>query len=127
MANQDQITDSETIMTFQISPYVTVQGTATDLAKAGVGQMRGAYNLPEFIEDMNLPDGRISLTQFRQRHPAAFEAAQESFARWFRQNYPGPDTVIMKPDWHSSSIFRAALRVLLDELTGNAPEAAPGK
>ena len=34
---------------------------------------------------------------------------QDRFASWFRQNYPGPDTVIHDPDWHAPKIFRAAL------------------
>lgn len=33
--------------------------------------------------------------------------AFDAFARWFRTNYPGPDTIIHKPDWHSPRIFRA--------------------
>ncbi|WP_104019083.1 hypothetical protein [Roseovarius nitratireducens] len=37
---------------------------------------------------------------------------QERFADWFRQNYPGPDTIIHKPDWHAPKIFRAALHCI---------------
>gem|GEM_PF-6206384 len=54
-------------------------------------------------------------------------AELERFADWFRQNYPGPDTIIGRPDWHAPKIYRAAtheLRKELDEaraaLTGEA-------
>src|SRR5690606_4062943 len=29
------------------------------------------------------------------------DPALMQFAEWFRRNYPGPDTIIHKPDWHS--------------------------
>lgn len=32
----------------------------------------------------------------------------ERFADWFRQNYPGPDTIIGRPDWHAPRIYRVA-------------------
>lgn len=38
--------------------------------------------------------------------------ASELFARYFRENYPGPDTIINRPDWHSPKIFRAVLSSL---------------
>jgi hypothetical protein len=37
---------------------------------------------------------------------------QEAFADWFRKNYPGPDTVIYKPDWHAPKIFRAVVAAI---------------
>lgn len=40
------------------------------------------------------------------------EAAQQMFADYFRRNYPGPDTIIGRPDWHSPKIFRAALHAI---------------
>ena len=36
----------------------------------------------------------------------------ERFAEWFRQNYPGPDTIIGRPDWHAPKIYRAATHEL---------------
>lgn len=33
----------------------------------------------------------------------------EGFLNYFRQNYPGPNTVICSPDWHAPRIYRAAL------------------
>ena len=30
------------------------------------------------------------------------------FSEWFRKNFPGPDTIIHKPDWHAPKIYRAA-------------------
>jgi hypothetical protein len=38
--------------------------------------------------------------------------AEAVFADWFRKNYPGPDTIIGKPDWHAPKIFRAVLYAL---------------
>lgn len=36
------------------------------------------------------------------------------FLDWFRRNYPGPDTIIHKPDWHAPKVWRAALRCFSD-------------
>ena len=33
------------------------------------------------------------------------------FMEYFRTNYPGPNTIIVKPDWHSPKIYSAALAV----------------
>lgn len=33
----------------------------------------------------------------------------DAFMEYFRQNYPGPDTIICKPDWHAPKIYRAAI------------------
>ncbi|MBB2973983.1 hypothetical protein [Mesorhizobium sp. RMAD-H1] len=50
--------------------------------------------------------------------PTAGEADREKataearFADWFRKNYPGPDTVIYKPDWHAPKLFRAAIAAM---------------
>jgi hypothetical protein len=30
------------------------------------------------------------------------------FAAYFCRNYPGPNTIIHKPEWHAPRIFRAA-------------------
>lgn len=35
-------------------------------------------------------------------------AGREEFIAWFVANYPGPNTIISKPDWHAPKIFRAA-------------------
>lgn len=40
------------------------------------------------------------------------EAALAEFMEYFRKNYPGPETIIGKPDWHSPKIFRAARHAL---------------
>jgi hypothetical protein len=34
--------------------------------------------------------------------------ALASFTAWFCRNYPGPDTIIHKPEWHAPKVFRAA-------------------
>lgn len=33
----------------------------------------------------------------------------EQFMEYFRSNYPGPNTVIARPDWHAPKIYRAAI------------------
>jgi hypothetical protein len=33
----------------------------------------------------------------------------EQFMEYFRRNYPGPDTIIHKPDWHAPKIYAAAI------------------
>lgn len=47
---------------------------------------------------MSEPDFRASYT----------DKALEAFSDYFRRNYPGPDTIIHKPDWHAPKLFRAA-------------------
>ena len=45
--------------------------------------------------------------------PAAVaDPALEAFMDYFRRNYPGPDTIIGRPDWHSPKIFRAAVHAM---------------
>ena len=44
------------------------------------------------------------------------DTAAERFAEWFRQNYPGPHTIIGRPDWHAPKIYRAATHELRKEL-----------
>ncbi len=48
--------------------------------------------------------------------------ALEHFSEYFRTNYPGPDTIIGKPDWHSPKIFRAAMYAIK---AATQPEPAP--
>ena len=33
----------------------------------------------------------------------------DEFMEWFRKNYPGPETIIHKPDWHAPRVYRAAI------------------
>ena len=33
----------------------------------------------------------------------------DEFMQWFRKNYPGPDTIIHKPDWHATRVYQAAI------------------
>lgn len=33
----------------------------------------------------------------------------DAFMEYFRANYPGPSTVISKPDWHAPKIYAAAI------------------
>lgn len=50
--------------------------------------------------------------------------AQDAFGVYFRQNYPGPDTVIHDPDWHAPRIFRAATHRLKALIESQAAELA---
>ena len=44
-----------------------------------------------------------------QPEPAApTDEALANFSGWFCRNYPGPDTIIHKPEWHAPKVFRAA-------------------
>ena len=54
--------------------------------------------------------------------PKADDAALAAFMEYFRKNYPGPDTIIVWPDWHSPKIFRAARHALF---TPEALAASP--
>lgn len=53
-----------------------------------------------------------------------YAAAREAFGMYFRRNYPGPNTVISNPDWHSPKLFRAAV-VALAEAGLLKPPATP--
>jgi hypothetical protein len=44
----------------------------------------------------------------------AREKALAAFMEYFRTNYPGPDTIISRPDWHAPKIFRAVEYALKD-------------
>lgn len=51
----------------------------------------------------------------------------EQFMEYFRTNYPGPNTIIARPDWHAPKIYRAAIAASAhDDLleAGKALEAA---
>jgi hypothetical protein len=40
------------------------------------------------------------------------DEALASFSGWFCRNYPGPDTIIHKPEWHAPKVFRAAANAI---------------
>ena len=40
--------------------------------------------------------------------PTQQRTPDETFAEYFIKNYPGPNTVIGRPEWHAPKIFRAA-------------------
>jgi len=40
------------------------------------------------------------------------DEALANFSDWFCRNYPGPDTIIHKPEWHAPKVFRAAAYAL---------------
>lgn len=49
---------------------------------------------------------RALLAQPEPQGPS--DEALASFTAWFCRNYPGPDTIIHKPEWHAPKVFRAA-------------------
>ena len=51
----------------------------------------------------NIPNEDVSLKKKIEKE------ALEYFSEYFRQNYPGPNTVIGNPNWHAPKIFRAAV------------------
>ena len=40
--------------------------------------------------------------------PESTDEALANFTAWFCRNYPGPDTLIHRPEWHAPKVFRAA-------------------
>ena len=40
--------------------------------------------------------------------PGPTDEALANFTAWFCRNYPGPDTLIHRPEWHAPKVFRAA-------------------
>lgn len=52
------------------------------------------------------------MTDSQMDTPKTEDAALAAFMDYFRKNYPGPDTIIGRPDWHSPKIFRAARHAL---------------
>lgn len=42
------------------------------------------------------------------------QKALEMFTEYFVANYPGPSTVISRPQWHAPKIFQAALTAIQD-------------
>jgi hypothetical protein len=49
---------------------------------------------------------RAALAQPEPQAPT--DEALVNFSGWFCRNYPGPDTIIHKPEWHAPKVFRAA-------------------
>ena len=50
-----------------------------------------------------------ALAALAQPAPVApTDEALANFSGWFCRNYPGPDTIIHKPEWHAPKVFRAA-------------------
>ena len=44
----------------------------------------------------------------------------DEFMEWFRKNYPGPDTIIYKPDWHAPRVYQAAIHASRSDPTQDA-------
>ncbi len=70
------------------TPPMPVPGDAEGLAEV----FWGRYDQPE-------PEG-------------VTDEALANFTAWFCRNYPGPDTIIHKPEWHSPKVLRAAAHAL---------------
>jgi hypothetical protein len=51
---------------------------------------------------------RKQMSNQQQAERALREAALKAFTEYFVRNYPGPDTIICRPEWHAPKIFRAA-------------------
>jgi hypothetical protein len=50
------------------------------------------------------------------------DEAEANFTAWFCRNYPGPDTIIHRPELHGPKVFRAAAYALA---RWNRPAAPP--
>jgi hypothetical protein len=57
-----------------------------------------------------LTRARTELAQPEPEPPT--DEALANFSGWFCRNYPGPDTIIHKPEWHAPKVFRAAADAL---------------
>lgn len=57
-------------------------------------------------EDTLIQRARAALAQPEPVAPT--DEALANFSGWFCRNYPGPDTIIHKPEWHAPKVFRAA-------------------
>ena len=73
-----------------------------------------------------------TLTRLIEEHYAALaepepegstDEALASFTAWFCRNYPGPDTVICRPEWHAPRVFRAAAHAIARWGRQTAPPA----
>ncbi|NWJ24738.1 hypothetical protein [Rhizobium sp. RM] len=53
----------------------------------------------------------IDFQIFSQNSPR-YQATEQSFAAYFRQNYPGPDTIFYIPDWHSPRLFESEVAAI---------------
>ena len=66
---------------------------------------------PEDTADDDLINrARAALAQTNPVAPT--DEALANFSGWFCRNYPGPDTIIHKPEWHAPKVFRAAAYAL---------------
>jgi len=55
---------------------------------------------------------RAALAQPEPEGEGVTDEALANFTAWFCRNYPGPDTIIHNPEWHSPKVFRAAAHAL---------------
>ena len=58
----------------------------------------------QYIEAL---EARVALAQPEPEGPT--DEALASFTAYFCRNYPGPDTIIHRPEWHAPKIFNAAV------------------
>ena len=67
----------------------------------------GLHNAGEFARVAIAADrARAALAQSEPVAPT--DEALANFSGWFCRNYPGPDTIIHKPEWHAPKVFRVA-------------------
>jgi hypothetical protein len=51
--------------------------------------------------------------------------ALATFTEWFCLNYPGPDTIIHRPEWHAPKVFRAAESAIARQRAMDEKQHAP--
>jgi hypothetical protein len=73
-------------------------------------EMRAVDAKPMAITEDRLSRARTALSQPEPQ--GASGEALVNFTAWFCRNYPGPDTIIHKPEWHAPKVFRAAADAL---------------
>jgi len=82
---------------------------STDFRALCAELLKAWDSAPEFdlsCVDQAMDNARAALAQPEPQGPS--DEALASFTAWFCRNYPGPDTIIHKPEWHAPKVFRAA-------------------
>ena len=69
-------------------------------------EMRAVDAKPMAITEDRVSRARALLAQPVAEGPT--DEALANFTAWFCRNYPGPDTLIHRPEWHAPKVFRAA-------------------
>ena len=86
------------------SAWAAHQPAIEAAAKAGMDACR--------VDGPAVPEGSEPASVATQPNEPEAEGPSDealaNFTDWFCRNYPGPDTLIHRPEWHAPKVFRAA-------------------